>query len=349
VQQSSPIASHPAATSPDRVAPAALPTAGAWTVTDGHAGNRRQAEALANALGLAAREWSLQSQAPWRWLAPRRLPGARRAFGEEFAAALPRPPALAIGCGRQAALATRLLRAGGARAVQILDPRLSTHHWDLVIAPQHDGLHGDNVITMFGSLHPVDDLWLAAARREFAAFAALPAPRTALLIGGPSANARFDDAMFEALLAQAERLVRYEGGSILATASRRTPATVRARLRDRFAPLPGVLWCGEEDGANPYAGLLGWADRIVCTADSVNMLSEAAATLAPVLVAGAERIDGRPRHFLDSLYGLGRVRFFDLAQDDALVAASALPMDVMPLRETARVAALVQARLDLPG
>ena len=60
-----------------------------------------------------------------------------------------------------------------------------------------------------------------------------------------------------------------------------------------------------------------------------------------------ERIDGRPRHFLDSLFGLSRVRFFDLAQDDALVSASAMPQDVMPLRETARVAALVQARLNL--
>ena len=120
-------------------------------------------------------------------------------------------------------------------------------------------------------------------------------------------------------------------------------------LREKLAASPGIAWGDERDGPNPYAGLLGWSDRIVCTADSVNMLSEAAATLAPVLVAGAERIDGRPRHFLDSLYGLGRVRFFDLAQDDALVAASAMPLDVMPLRETARVAALVQARLGLPG
>jgi mitochondrial fission protein ELM1 len=155
--------------------------------------------------------------------------------------------------------------------------------------------------------------------------------------------------MFDALLTQVERLVRLESGSVLASTSRRTPAAARARLRERFARVPGVVWCGEDDGANPYAGLLGWADRIVCTADSVNMLSEAAATLAPVLVAGAERIDGRPRHFLDSLYGLGRVRFFDVAQDDALVCASAMPLDVMPLRETARVAALVQARLNLAG
>ena len=46
---------------------------------------------------------------------------------------------------------------------------------------------------------------------------------------------------------------------------------------------PGLTWCGEADGANPYAGVLAWADRIVCSPDSVNMVSEACATR----VAGA--------------------------------------------------------------
>jgi mitochondrial fission protein ELM1 len=310
--------------------------AAVWTLTDGHAGNRRQAEALADALGHTAWAWSLHPRSPWRWLAPRRMPGAESAFGESFAAALSHPPALAIGCGRQGALATRLLRDRGARAVQILDPRLPTRHWDLVIAPEHDGLRGENVITLLGSLHPVDDLWLAAARHEYATFAALPSPRTTLLLGGASAHARFDDAMFESVLAQVGRIVREEGGSILATASRRTPAAVRARLREHFDQVPGVIWRGDEDGANPYAGLLGWADRIVCTADSVNMLSEAAATTVPVFVAGNDRIDGRPRRFLDRLIELGRVR----PLDDGLA-----PFEVSPLRETARVAAQVQARL----
>lgn len=307
-----------------------------WTLSDGHAGNRRQAEALAAALGNTATDWRLDTRRPWRWLAPRRLPGAARAFGADFARALASPPALAIGCGRQAALATRLLREYGSRAVQLLDPRIAPAHWDLVIAPEHDGLRGNNVITLLGSVHPIDDLWLAAARREFAGFSALPGPRTALLLGGASAHARFDEALYERLLTQVEGLVREEGGSVLATASRRTPSSVRRHLRERLARLPGVVWRGEDDGANPYAGLLGWADRIVCTADSVNMLSEAAATLAPVFVAGIERVDGRPRRFIDSLLQLGRVRPIEQGID---------AYTVTPLRETARVAAEVRARL----
>jgi uncharacterized protein len=310
----------------------------AWTLSDGHAGNVRQAHALAEALGVPARDWTLTARAPWRWLSPRRLPGAEQGFGAQFAQAIAKPPALAIGCGRQAALATRLLRERGAHAVQILDPRLATHHWDVVIAPEHDGLRGDNVITLLGSLHPVDDLWLAAARQQFAAFAHLPQPRTALLLGGPSAHAAFDKRLFDGFLDWlAARLTR-DCGSVLATASRRTPKAAVVRLRERLGHVPGVIWGSERDGPNPYAGLLGWADRIVCTADSVNMLSEAAATNVPVFAAGVDRISGRPRRFVDSLIASGRVRgcSYDLE-----------PFAVTALRETARVAEEVRTRLDL--
>ncbi|MDI9237591.1 mitochondrial fission ELM1 family protein [Lysobacter sp. LF1] len=318
-------------TSPDFPAQAAV-----WTVTDGHAGNVRQAEALAVALAGSFHAWTLQPRAPWRWLAPRRLPGATQAFGVDFATASTRP-SLAIGCGRQAALATRLLRDRGARTVQILDPRIDLRHWDLVIAPEHDGLSGENVIPVIGSLHPVDDLWLATARGAFPGLGNLPGPRTAILLGGESAHARFTDDDYDGWLRAIARIVRAEGGSALATTSRRTPRSARARLQQRLGDLPGVRWTGEADGPNPYAGLLAWADRIVCTADSVNMVSEASATLAPVFVAGHDRVSGRPRRFLDGLLRSGRVRPLD---------ATLTPYAVTPLRETARVAAEVRAWLD---
>src|SRR3546814_15641882 len=74
--------------------------------------------------------------------------------------------------------------------------------------------------------------------------------------------------------------------------------------------------------------LLAWADRIVCSADSVNLVSEACATRAPVFVFEPGRVTGRPRRSLDDLLAHGRIRAMD-----AKLAAFA----VQPLRETARV------------
>lgn len=306
-------------------------------VHDGRAGNARQARALVEALaGGAHDDLCVQPGLLARWWAPRAWPGLRTPLGPGLQAALAHPPAIAVGCGRQAALATRLLRKRGARTVQVLNPRIDARHWDLVVAPRHDGLRGGNVIATLGSLHPVDDLWLARARQEWPALALLPAPHTVLLVGGPSRHAPLGTADLEGLLARLAAQARLEGGSFSAVASRRTPEPWRQALARVPGDPPGLRWRDARDGANPYAGLLGHAQRIVCTPDSVNMLSEAAATLAPVFVCSAFVATGRLRAFLDALRASGRVR----ALDDALA-----PFRAEPLRETARVAMEVRRRL----
>lgn len=315
-----------------------------WTLTDGHAGNVRQARALADALRLPTRDIVLAPRLPWKWAAPRALPSSHAAFGHSFEALLDDPSlasTLVIGCGRQAALATRLLRERGARAVQVLDPRISTRHWDAVIAPEHDRLQGGNVLTLLGSVNPVTDAWLGASRAAFASFADLPRPRTAMLIGGPTTNLRMRRPDLDRWLRTVRAYVDREGGSVLATTSRRTPEALVACVRKRLTGLPGLIWSGSVDGRNPYAALLGWADRIICTADSVNMLSESAATHAPVHVAGMRHARGRPRHFLDALVARGRVH--DL--DDGLDIGD---LTVEPLRETPRIAIALRGQLGLP-
>jgi len=320
--------------------PIAAPDARILAVSDARAGNLRQACALADALSasLPTASCTLDPRWPWRMFAPLRVPGSDHAFGGDFTAAVQHPPTVVVGCGRQAALATRLLRAHGARAVQVLDPRIDPAHWDLVVVPEHDRVRGANVLTMLGSLHPVDAAWLAHARDAFAAFAALPRPRTAVLLGGSSRHVRFDRMSFELLACKLEAALARDGGSLLLTTSRRTPRELRLALRHRYRETPGVTWLGPEDGENPYAGMLAWADRIVCSPDSVNMISEACATDAPVHVFDPGRARGRLKAFLDSLLARSRIRAVD---------ARLAPFDVEPLRETTRVAEAVRVRLGL--
>lgn len=313
-----------------------------WTITDGRAGNVRQAVALASALQLGGQHrLRLQPKAPWRWFAPRLLPGAMQGFGDDFLRMAGASPGLAIGCGRQAAGALRLLRRQGTRTVQILDPRLNPRHWDLVVAPAHDRLHGGNVLTLLGSLNPVSDEWLACGRAAFSSFEQLPGPRTAVLVGGPTDHAPWQLEEIVPLFRQLAAQVRGEGGSILATTSRRTPRAVTQALLQAFDDVPGVIWSDGGDGSNPYAGLLGWAHRIVCTPDSVNLLSEACATRVPVSVMLGHRAQARLRHFQSALIERGRLL-------EALAALDADPSQpVEPLRETPRIAAEVKARLGL--
>jgi mitochondrial fission protein ELM1 len=314
----------------------------AWLLTDGNAGNLRQAAALSQALGLAASAPPLLPRAPWRWLAPRCLPGARQAFGPRFARLLSSGdlPDLAIGCGRQGALATRLARQRGVPAVQILDPRLAPDHWDLVIAPEHDGLQGDNVIPLLGSLNPVDDAWLADGAARFPALLELPRPRVLVLVGGPTAQAPWTLGQLALHLDRLQQTVHAWGGSLLASTSRRTPAEAARALDKAASGLPSLVWSGH-GGENPYPGLLAAADRILCTPDSVNMLSEACATRVPVQVLTPGLAQGRVGRFVQALQERHRIGAWD---GDEMGDTHSPP----PLRETARVAALVRQRLGLP-
>ncbi|MCE5233190.1 MAG: mitochondrial fission ELM1 family protein [Mizugakiibacter sp.] len=309
-----------------------------WVITDGAAGNERQALALAQALGIETRVLRLAPRAPWAWFAPRLALGGRLALAPaERAAFAPPWPDLAIGCGRAAALCTRLLRAlsgGRTFCVQILDPRTDPRHWDVVVAPQHDGLAGANVLRPLGSLNPVDDAWLAEGREACPTLADLPAPRIAVLLGGPRRGIALDTAYAGRLVATLRARHAREGGSVLASASRRTPAELTGKLRAALAGIPGLFWAGEADGPNPYAGLLGWADRLVVTPDSVNMLSEACATGRPVHTLVAAPLPDRLARFHAALRARGLLHDLDA---DA-------PPPASPLRETARIAAEVRAR-----
>jgi len=309
-----------------------------FAISDGRPGNARQAEALAEVL-LPGRVEVLHvtPPAPWRWASPRRLPGCGRAFGPELMKLLREPPCRVVGCGRQAALATRLLRAAGSQAVQILDPRIAHRHWDLVVIPEHDGIDGDNVIQVQGSLNPVDDAWLAAARVEFAQFCELPGPRLTVLVGGDSRHGRLPARVGQTLREMMARWQHETGGSVLMSTSRRTPPALAAELAGQMQALPGVCWTGPGDGPNPYPGLLAFADQIVVTADSVNLLSEACATRVPVCVVGMETASGGPGRFVRSLLSSRRVQTALPVR-----AASAI---TTPLRETARIAAILRERL----
>ncbi|WP_266171883.1 mitochondrial fission ELM1 family protein [Dyella subtropica] len=301
-----------------------------WVITDGRAGNDRQALALAEQLGLPFRHLVLGARAPWSWFTPRLMLGGRLALPIEQRrdTLIPPWPSVVIGCGRTAALYTRLLRRlseGYSYTVQILDPRMAPSHWDAVIAPKHDLLSGPNVLHTLGSLNLVDDTWLADGRDICPTFDELPQPRVGVLLGGPRKGMPLDPAYAEQL---ADRLItqhRHDGGSLLVLASRRTPDAVMAVMRRRLHNIPGLIWSSHEDGTNPYPGVLGWADRLIVTPDSVNMLSEACAVGCPVQTFIATPLPAKIARFHRALRDASLLHDID----------ETLPMQrQLPLRET---------------
>jgi hypothetical protein len=310
-----------------------------WVITDAAAGNQRQALALAEYLQMPLHHLVLQPRLPWSWLAPRLQLGGRLALPPNQRQVFAPPwPQVAIGCGRAAALFTRMLRPlseGQCYTVQILDPRIDPAHWDTVIAPRHDECDGPNVLHPMGSLNSVDDEWLADGRDSCPQFAELPQPRVGVLVGGPRKGIALDADYARQLGTRLLERHRREGGSLLVLGSRRTPPALIEVFRDILRDVPGLVWAGPDDGRNPFPGVLGWADRLVVTPDSVNMLSEACAVGCPV------------QTFVTAPLPTKIARFHRVLRDAMLLHeldAANLPRQP-PLRETLALAGKLQASI----
>lgn len=301
----------------------------AWVVSDGRPGNEVQGIGLAERLGIEPRLCRLPARGDLIRLLDRlRSPTA---FG-----LAPPWPDIAIGVGRDAAgpmLSIGRASRGRTLLVQLLRPP-HLPGFDLVVAPEHDGLGGPNVLSTRGALNRITPERLAAAEADWAdRLPALPRPIVTVLVGGPSKSVKAAADAMAGLAAQLGALA-HAGYGLCVTTSGRTPPADGALLAETLRNLPAFLWTGVGD--NPYFAFLARADAIVVTCDSVNMTSEAATTGKPVHVAHWTPLPAKFRRFHEGLEAAGVTRRFTGAIER---------WTYVPLDETARVAAQVRSLL----
>jgi len=282
-------------------------------LSSGKAGHEANSRGVAEALGAPYTVHVVAPRALFARLAPYGPLDPKDRPGRASSVLAPPFPQIVIGCGRVTVPHVRAIkRAAGAQVFTafLQDPRYSRGRMDLIWAPEHDGLSGGNVISTLTSPHPFSAARLAAARAApDPRLAALPAPRAAILLGGPGGSHDFapDDV---ARLTRAITAVVEAGYSVMATPSRRTPSSLAAAVRAGLGGAAAFMWDGA--GANTYTQMLANADAILVTGDSVNMVGEAVATGAPVHVfepSGGR--GGKIGRYIDALQRLGAVRRFD--------------------------------------
>lgn len=289
-----------------------------WVVTDGKAGMENQCLGLAESLGLTPIVKRVRPRSPWRQLSPFLRCGLRWAYGAGGDPIAPPWPDLLIASGRASILASIYARKasrkagqGGKRTftVQIQNPAISPAHFDLLVVPRHDGVTGENVIATSGSMHRVTAESLRMDGEKFLPKVVnLPSPRIAVLIGGSNAVYKLTSQEMKPLSASLSALAKSTGGSLMVTPSRRTGAENLAILQAELRDVPAYIWDGT--GENPYYGMLGLADAIVVTADSVNMVSEACTTGKPVYVVDLPGGSDKFRRFHQTLSNDGLTRPF---------------------------------------
>jgi uncharacterized protein len=279
-----------------------------WVLTDGKAGDEAQCLGVAERLGLFPMPRHVKPRPPWVWLMPRGPVDPAEAPGKPGSPIAPPWPDICIASGRRAVAYLRAVgreSAGRTLTVFLKDPGTGADAADVIWAPSHDAIAGANVLKTLTSPHRISPERLAEACAAVPAWLAAGRTHVGVMLGGDSRHHRFTDTDVATLAAVLETIAT-SGARLVVTPSRRTPAGLSAALAGLCAQSGGWFW----DGAapNPYLAILAHADHLVVTADSVNMLGEAAATGKPIHLFTPSGGHRKISSFVDGLVHHGAVR-----------------------------------------
>ena len=270
-----------------------------WVVSDGTTGMMAQSLALAESLGISFFDMRMfpspiyrmipqMGAVPFMPISPIR---ADRKSGPPW-------PDLIISCGRRmvgTCLAIQRQNAGQTKLVHIQDPRVDPSYFDAMVVPMHDRISAENhshIVPSLGSLNRLTMPKIAEAAANLQPeFASVRQPICAVMIGGNNKRYRPNEADFQRLAGQLAEHAKNTGAFLYLVPSRRTPKKGLKILSNALQGCAHGFWDGQND--NPYPGILGLADHIIVTSDSVNMVSEACITGKAVYVAELRAETGR--------------------------------------------------------
>jgi hypothetical protein len=298
-----------------------------WLLLGNCVGDNNQLLALANALNLPF------EAKPISYNSLRRIPFLRRdlLIVDRSSRELIEPPwpDLVICCGYGSVPVSRYIRresGGRSKLVHIGNPRSRIDDFDLQITtPQYAGEAPPNLLALqFPIGNPAQTL--RATPAELLWLNALPRPRRLIAVGGPARHWELDHCALKGAVQTIQE--KRPNGSIIVATSHRTRSTTRELLKSLLDGERQVII----DDFPRFGVLLGGADEIFVTADSVSMISEAVFTAKPVgLIPIKRSVRGLlSQWFWERLTGRASLpnfeNFWALLRRDRLVGTVELPV-----------------------
>ena len=121
-------------------------------LTEGMHGMISQAEGLAKALDLNFFHEKIELNNFWKLIPPKFTPVKRFIFKNSIKENFD----VIISCGRKSVIPSIFFKQNSQKKIfniHIQDPKVSLKNFDFVVAPEHDDLEGENVISTKGALH----------------------------------------------------------------------------------------------------------------------------------------------------------------------------------------------------
>jgi mitochondrial fission protein ELM1 len=306
-------------------------------LTQGMHGMISQVEGLAKALDIDFTHHKVELNHFWKLIPPNLSPISQSVFKkinhDDFD--------VIISCGRKSVIPSIHLKNTANKKVfniHIQDPKVNLNHFDFIVAPEHDAIEGENVISTKGAIHYLTENEISENKDYLNSFIKKDERKIwALIMGGPTKYYDYSTKNMKHIFTALYKLLKKHNFQLVVIPSMRTPINTIHYAREFFGENHTVI---KDVDKKAYLSALAIAENIVVTCDSSSMISEAALTGKPIYIASIlpKKNDKRFQRFRNLFRELNIIR--NLGEEVEIWSYEKLD-------ETNRVANIIKQKINL--
>ena len=251
-------------------------------LTQGMHGMISQVEGLAKALDIDFTHHTVELNNFWKMVPPKITPISQSVYKkidhENFD--------VIISCGRKSVIPSIHLKNNSNKKVfniHIQDPKVDLKHFDFIVAPEHDSIKGQNVISTKGAIHYLTENEINENKDYLNSFIKKDERIIwTLIMGGPTKYYDYSTKNIKEIFTTLSKLSKEHNFQLVIIPSMRTPTNIIQYANDYFGDDHTVIMDVDKKA---YLSALAIAQNIIVTCDSSSMISEAALTGKPIYVA----------------------------------------------------------------
>ena len=251
-------------------------------LTEGMHGMISQVEGLAKALDIDFTHHKVELNHFWKLIPPNLSPISQSVFKkinhDDFD--------VIISCGRKSVIPSIYLKNTANKKVfniHIQDPKVNLNHFDFIVAPEHDGIEGQNVISTKGAIHYLTESEINENKDYLNSFIKKDERKIwALIMGGPTKYYDYSTKNMKHIFTALYKLLKKHDFQLVVIPSMRTPINTIHYAKEFFGENHTIIMDVDKKA---YLSALAISENIVVTCDSSSMISEAALTGKPIYIA----------------------------------------------------------------
>ena len=309
----------------------------ALLLTEGAHGMVSQVEGLAKALKLDFNHCFVNLKKPWKYFPINLVPVSKSVIDGKIPDQIENQ--VLISCGKNSIISSLFLKRNNKNLfnIHIQNPKINFSNFDLIVAPEHDQIKGNNVLNTFGALHYITKQEIDNSSNVFSKYNLSENDKiVSLILGGPNRYYDFNEIDLGNIFLLIKDNFLDKNFKLILVRSRRTPDNIIDFAKKFFLDSAVIIDFVSKEF---YLSVLKLSKTIIVTCDSTSMISECAITQKPIFVAKmkAKRRNNRFEYFLNSFREKGIIKFLGENTDN---------WSYPELDETKRIARIIKERLN---